>query len=284
MSSRAMTWTTQRTRPTVERKSSKTRPAPIQLQTENGFAIVRRCDLDGRDSAKGTQHCFVVRDPYQYELDITVGFSQAGIAEAINRSYGRLTLDSSFWLNCAEHHLADYLWENDDYPPDAQITIDCLTPADIELAQRWEEETPVERSTRVARIKAGHTSNNGDGLPKSKTQTVRLLTENGYFIERVSDDDELANDSPQHCHFRVTDPKGLQRAIVVSFADPLITEIQKRRRRPELAASSKCWLVIAEKYLADHLWREGLPPNGGLIIDELSSDDLLLAAHWQEHE
>src|ERR1041384_4255368 len=176
MSSRAMTWTTQRTRPTVERQSSKTRPAPIQLQTENGFSIVRRCELDGRDSANGTKHCFVVRDAYQYELDITVDFSQAAIAEVIDRSYGRLTLDNSFWLNCAEHHLADYLWENDDYPPDAQITIDCLTPADIELAQRWEAEIPVERSTGVVRIKAGHVSNNGDGsLPKSRRQSVRLL-------------------------------------------------------------------------------------------------------------
>lgn len=137
MSSRAMTWTTQQTRPTAERKSSRTRQTPIQLQTENGFSIVRRCDLDGRDSAKRTEHCFVVRDPYHYELDITVEFSQAAIAEVINRSFGRLTLDSSFWVNCAEHHLADYLWENDEYPPNEKITIDRLTPDDIELAQRW---------------------------------------------------------------------------------------------------------------------------------------------------
>jgi hypothetical protein len=120
----------------TDRENSRTWRRPIELQTENSFCIIRRCDVDEQSPRTGTKHCFIVRDPHGYELDITVSFSQNAFADAIRRSCGRLTFESAFWLTSAERHLADYLWEHEDYPPDARITIDCLTPDDVDLARR----------------------------------------------------------------------------------------------------------------------------------------------------
>jgi hypothetical protein len=110
---------------------------PVEYWTENGFSIIRRCDLDESITVVGIKHSFVVRDPHGYELEITVGLSYAAVAEIISRSSGRLSLDSSYWICCAERHLADYLWENDDYPPEARLRLEAPTLDDINLAQRW---------------------------------------------------------------------------------------------------------------------------------------------------
>ena len=110
---------------------------PIQYVTENGFSIIRLCDIDKSITAGGTQHSFVVRDPHGYELEITVDISDSAVAEIIGRSSGRLSLNSSYWICCAERHLADYLWENDDYPPEARLKVEVLTLNDLNLARRW---------------------------------------------------------------------------------------------------------------------------------------------------
>lgn len=117
--------------------SSPARQRPIEVQTENGFAIIRLSDVNKSVSIEGTRHYFIVRDPNGYELDITVDISDAVIAEVRKRSRGRITLASSFWINCAERHLTDYVWEHEDYPPDGWITVDQLTLEDIDLALRW---------------------------------------------------------------------------------------------------------------------------------------------------
>src|SRR5215831_8517210 len=134
-----MALTTKITTPQIKRASPPVRKRrPIELQTENGFSIVRGCDLDPNLTNNGTEQCFLVRDPDGYELDVTVDFSSAFISEVTNRTFGRITPANTFWLNCAEHHLSDYLWENSDYPPDGKITVDYLTPADLDMALRWE--------------------------------------------------------------------------------------------------------------------------------------------------
>lgn len=114
------------------------KPSPIQYVSENGFSIIRLCDIDESITAEGTKHFFVVRDPHGYELAITVDVSDSAVAEIISRSGGRLSLNSSYWICCAERHLADYLWENDDYPPEAKLEVEVLTLNDLNLARRWE--------------------------------------------------------------------------------------------------------------------------------------------------
>jgi hypothetical protein len=113
------------------------RPHPTEFLTENGFAIIRLCDIDPTFSIDGPEHCFVVRDPHGYELEITVDISREFVAEVIHRSMGRISLSSSYWINCAERHLSEYLWEHEDYPPNALLSITELSIADVDLAQRW---------------------------------------------------------------------------------------------------------------------------------------------------
>jgi len=110
---------------------------PIQYLTENGFSIIRRCDVDDSFPKDGIEHCFIVRDTDGYELDITVRFDTRAAAEVIERSYRRIGFESSFWVNAAERHLSEYLWEHNDYPPNAELKITQLTLDDIDLARRW---------------------------------------------------------------------------------------------------------------------------------------------------
>jgi len=280
----AMNWMqTHRRRPEFG-EPWQSRRTPVQLQTENGFAMVRRSDLEGKSSIDGTEHCFVVRDPYGYELDITVDFSEASIGEVIRRSRGSITLASAYWINRAERHLADYLWENDDYPPDGKITVDYLTPDDLDLARRWKSGVPRELVTIPKKFRPTKISTDGDG-PKPKPQPIRFLTENGYSIVRLAEVNPSVSDRPQECHFRVTNLKGSEREITVRFDEALTRQIQSRRRRVQLTAASKFWPVIAEKYLADYVWRQDqFPTNDELIIDQLSDDDLLLGAHWHDQD
>ncbi|HYX27732.1 MAG TPA: hypothetical protein VE863_04140 [Pyrinomonadaceae bacterium] len=111
---------------------------PIRLLTDNGFTIVRSCDLNGVNSADG-KHCFVVRDPNDYELEITVQIGPAAAHDVIRRSHDRIKAGSGYWEALAERHLADYLWEQGDYPPDACLVVKQLTPVDCDLALRWPE-------------------------------------------------------------------------------------------------------------------------------------------------
>ena len=123
-----------------ERYATDSSPAarnPVEYQTENGFAIIRLGDVDKSVSTVGTRHYFIARDPFGYELDITVEISTDAVAEVMWRCRGRITLESSFWITCAESHLAMYLWENEDYPPDGKLIVDQLTIDDLDLARRW---------------------------------------------------------------------------------------------------------------------------------------------------
>jgi len=112
-------------------------PEPIQYLTENGFSIIRRCDVDGSFPKDGIEHSFIVRDPDGYELDITVRFDTNAAAEVIERSRRRVGFESSFWVNAAERHLSEYLWEHNDYPPKEELLINQLTLDDMDLAMRW---------------------------------------------------------------------------------------------------------------------------------------------------
>src|SRR6267142_2433229 len=118
--------------------SSQATRNPIEYQTENGFAIIRLGDVDHSVSMVGPRHYFIVRDPHGYELDITVEISNDAVAEVMWRCRGRITLESSFWIACAESHLATYLWEKEDYPPDGKLIVDQLTIDDLDLARRWD--------------------------------------------------------------------------------------------------------------------------------------------------
>lgn len=135
-----LTGSLQRTPEIFAPEVTTARQRPTELQTENGFAIIRLCDIDPTFSMDGPEHCFVVRDPHDYELEITVDISPGAVAEVFQRSRGRISLSSSYWINCAERHLSEYLWKHEDYPPNARLSINELSIQDIDLAIRWERE------------------------------------------------------------------------------------------------------------------------------------------------
>ncbi|MEK6336124.1 MAG: hypothetical protein AABM67_14430 [Acidobacteriota bacterium] len=112
---------------------------PIEYLTENGFSIVRLTDIDKSIPAVGASHHFLVRDPYGYELHITVEITNDAAEQVAASCRGRISNDSSYWICFAERHLATYLWENDDYPPDA-LNIDQSKIEDLDLARRWDRQ------------------------------------------------------------------------------------------------------------------------------------------------
>jgi hypothetical protein len=112
----------------------------IEYLTENGFSLVRLSDPNSIPRIPD-EFDFLVRDPHGYELEITVSIDQSIYGEVARRSRGRISSKSSYWICCAERHLATYLWENDDYPPDAKLEVDDLTLDDIDLARRWDCDT-----------------------------------------------------------------------------------------------------------------------------------------------
>lgn len=114
---------------------------PIELITENGFSIVRTPEREAEVAAATRIYNFLVRDPHDYELEIAVEISLAFRSQIILQSRGRISSESSYWICCAERHLADYLWENDDYPPGTTLEVALVTPRDLDLAHRWDRNT-----------------------------------------------------------------------------------------------------------------------------------------------
>lgn len=110
---------------------------PIEYLTENGFSIIRMSDSADL-LVSSSEFNFLVRDPDGYELPITVKIAPSLIGEIEMRTRWRLARVSSYWICCAERHLATYLWEIDDYPPEGQLAADQLTLEDIDVARRWE--------------------------------------------------------------------------------------------------------------------------------------------------
>ena len=122
-------------------RSTAVAQRPIEYLTENGFTIIRLSDIDKSIPAVGATHAFLVRDPDGFELEITVEVAEAVAQALASRSRGHLTADSSYWICCAERHLAEYLCEQEDYPAHARLIVDQPSLDDLDLARRWGAQT-----------------------------------------------------------------------------------------------------------------------------------------------
>jgi hypothetical protein len=114
--------------------------SPIRYVTENGFGIIRLCDIDKSVTATSRECRFLVRKEHRREREVTVAFEESLIAQLQSRRRNRLLDSSGFWLVCAEQCLAKYLWENDDYPYGEQLTISELAPDELLLARHWNDQ------------------------------------------------------------------------------------------------------------------------------------------------
>ena len=122
-------------------QSEWTMPAeyrPIELITENGFSILRAWEIEHAAPPLDGRYPFLARSPAGSAREIIVGITGYVVTEITIRTRGRILLLSSFWICCCERHLANYLWEQNDYPPGDQLRVEDLDPEDCLLALRWE--------------------------------------------------------------------------------------------------------------------------------------------------
>lgn len=111
--------------------------AVVSVVTENGFTVVRSCDVDAEAPSVAGKHCFVVQDDGGAEHEVTVEFSEEAAALVRRRRRSPLSPENSFWLNCAERSLATYLLEKNRLPPGGILVIEDVCPDDLEAARRW---------------------------------------------------------------------------------------------------------------------------------------------------
>lgn len=112
---------------------------PIRYLTENGFSIIRLSEIDPSVIDTPRECSFVVQREDGAEREVGVGFERNLIDRIPIRRRNPLSDRSVFWLVCAERHLVNYLWEQDDFPPDGWLTIDELSPDELMLALHWQD-------------------------------------------------------------------------------------------------------------------------------------------------
>ena len=113
---------------------------PIQYVTENGFSIIRLCDVDRSVTATARECRFLVYNERGWRREVTVAFEEGLIAQIQSRRRRRLLDTSVLWLVCAEQRLATYLWENDDYPEGGRLIIGELPADELLLATHWRDQ------------------------------------------------------------------------------------------------------------------------------------------------
>lgn len=111
---------------------------PIELVTENEFSILRLCEIQGSQPPIAGRYDFVVRNPQTIERKVAVEIADAMVMQIELFTRGRVQQGNSFWMCCAERHLAIYILENDDYPENDKLRITRLDPDDLITAIRWQ--------------------------------------------------------------------------------------------------------------------------------------------------
>ena len=114
---------------------------PIELLTENGYLIVRSWEITGIPAPSDGAYSFMVRREQDLEREITVTIAAELFPDIFRQTRGRISNSCSFWICCAERHLANYLWERDDYPAGDRLAVDYLDPDDVMSAVNWGTQT-----------------------------------------------------------------------------------------------------------------------------------------------
>ena len=110
----------------------------IEYVTANGFSIVRPWEAGGAPKPTGGTFRFAVSDAEGKERQVNVQISERLIAKTTFRTRGRIQSSSSFWICCAERHLAKYVWEQDASPESDSLLVETLDPEEVILALSWE--------------------------------------------------------------------------------------------------------------------------------------------------
>jgi hypothetical protein len=110
---------------------------PIEFITENGFSLVRPWESRKSPGPSGGRCRFDVSDGF-IEREVTVEISRGVVTEISLRTRGRIEPSDSFWICCAERHLANYVSEHADFPENDQLIVEEVNCEDILLALRWD--------------------------------------------------------------------------------------------------------------------------------------------------
>ena len=110
---------------------------PVEFLTENGFAIVRSWEADGAPAPTDGSFCFLVGDPEDTEYQVTVEIANQLLKETEFTTRGRIQVSNSFWICCAERHLAGYVEEHEHVPDNNKLTLEILNCEAVMLAFRW---------------------------------------------------------------------------------------------------------------------------------------------------
>jgi hypothetical protein len=112
--------------------------------TENGFGVVRLCEVDGSVTDTARECRFLVRDASTSQREIIVHFEETLVtqiqSQRRNQRRMRLLETSLLWLLCAEQCLAKYLWENGNCPHGGRLNITKLTFDALLLATHWSDQ------------------------------------------------------------------------------------------------------------------------------------------------
>jgi len=116
-----------------------------------------------------------------------------------------------------------------------------------------------------------------DASGRELNKVLPIVTANGFTLLEVS----RVSGTTDH-RFQVRGPGGAQRNISVRFHRCLMARVDEVRKS-HLWIGSRFWSFRAEALLEAYLTEKAeYPPNGQLIIEDLSDDEMLLAAHWQD--
>jgi FixJ family two-component response regulator len=113
---------------------------------------------------------------------------------------------------------------------------------------------------------------------------IENVTMNGFSFVRASDVEGAQAQAQDERRFIVTSPGGWQREVVVEI-DPEAVGYVERLTRRRLPPESSFWTAEAERLLGLYLWNEGkTPPAGRLVVTDVETDALPVAARWEENK
>lgn len=97
------------------------RQADTRTMTMNGFAILRRSDLNSSLTQQNERR-FLVRGPDGRKQEVVVGISDEALKEAEQVTRGA-AIEEEFWTSQAETFLRDFIWNDGNVPGDGKLIL-----------------------------------------------------------------------------------------------------------------------------------------------------------------